>query len=169
MKKHTMMGLLLILSGLMLAVLVPGGPVENRDFSHIQPLILALFNIFLTTLGLGSLLLGIAAFKRPINTLLPLLAGVAYIGVYLLDLLSIFPISPTPMSHALWSIETTGLVLAIALLGTASSLVGQAAPRTVPTSKQLSWALVPLLIAGAGIVVLATCAAMGVCPSDVQH
>ena len=56
-KRVRVLSVLLVLSGIALSSLVPGGPIENRDFSHIAPVVLLVFNIFLTALGLGSFLL----------------------------------------------------------------------------------------------------------------
>ncbi len=54
---------LLLLSAIMLTSLVPGGPIETRDFSHISPLVLGSFNVFLTTLSITSFLgIGIVIF-----------------------------------------------------------------------------------------------------------
>ncbi|WP_035526735.1 hypothetical protein [Haliea salexigens] len=58
-KRVRVLSVLLVLSGIALSSLVPGGPIENRDFSHIAPVVLLVFNIFLTALGLGSFLLRI--------------------------------------------------------------------------------------------------------------
>lgn len=46
---------LLIVSAVNLALMIPGGFVEMRDFSTYSSLVLGLFNTFLTILGLGSL------------------------------------------------------------------------------------------------------------------
>ena len=37
---------LLCLSGIALSVLVPGGPIETRDVSHISPVILTVCNSY---------------------------------------------------------------------------------------------------------------------------
>ena len=55
-KRYWIAGLL-ALSAISLSLLVPGGPIETRSFSHINPIILASFNTFLTTLSILSLLL----------------------------------------------------------------------------------------------------------------
>lgn len=107
---------MLIISAALLTALVPGGVVESRDFSHITPLILIGFNLFLTVLVFGSCLLGLQWIRKPASLTTTLCAGVSYFLVYLLDLLAIFPVSPTPMSELLWAIEVTGLVLALPLI-----------------------------------------------------
>lgn len=116
MKRSTYIAVLLIMSAVFLTSLVPGGLVETRDFSHIHPLILISFNLFLTVLVLASLILGIQWFRQFGHVMATLTAGVSYFLVYTLDLLAIFPVSSTPMSEALWAIEVSGLVLAIPLV-----------------------------------------------------
>ncbi|TWT81349.1 hypothetical protein CA13_28010 [Planctomycetes bacterium CA13] len=49
----------LLLSFALLASLVPGGPIQFGDFSHFKPAVLASFNVFLTSLGIASV---VAAF-----------------------------------------------------------------------------------------------------------
>lgn len=46
--------ILLALSTALLALLIPGGPIETRTFPHIDLYILILFNLFLTLLGIAS-------------------------------------------------------------------------------------------------------------------
>lgn len=55
-RKYSIAILLLLSCGL-LGVLVPGGFVETRDFSHINPFVLGSFNAFLTLLVMISLLI----------------------------------------------------------------------------------------------------------------
>lgn len=154
---------LLVVSGILLSSLIPGGPIEDRNFTQIHPLVLGAFNLFLTVLGLGSLWLAFAMRHRAISPLWPALAGMAYIAVYGLDLMEIFPFSPTPMSLALWSIEVTGLILAVPLV-LMSVCNGS---RTTPVTDKAGFSLTPargmLVLLGIGIVSAATCAAMGVC------
>ena len=79
---HRTLSLLLLLSGLGLSILVPGGPVETRDFSHISPIILALFNSYLTALGVGSFMLAYFCFQRQRWAFkAAVLAGVSYLWV----------------------------------------------------------------------------------------
>ena len=54
----------LVVSVALLSSLIPGGPVENRDFSHIHPGVLGAFNVFLTTLDMGSVVLAYFAVRR---------------------------------------------------------------------------------------------------------
>ena len=63
-KAHHQAAFWLIVSVGLLSSLIPGGPVENRDFSHIHAGVLGAFNIFLTVLDLGSLVLAYFVFKQ---------------------------------------------------------------------------------------------------------
>jgi hypothetical protein len=74
---------LLGFSGLTLSLLVPGGPIETRRFGHINLLTLGAFNTFLTTLGLGSLLLIYFVLKSERWAMLAAaVCGLSYLGVY---------------------------------------------------------------------------------------
>ena len=116
MKGSLPVAVVLLTSAAFLTSLVPGGPIEDRDFSHIHGLILIGFNLFLTLLVLASLILGVRWIRSSTSALWPLLLGVGYLAVYLLDLLKLFPVSPSPMNQALWTIEMAGLVLSIVLM-----------------------------------------------------
>ncbi|GGF78258.1 hypothetical protein [Alteromonas lipolytica] len=169
---HTKIAYLLVFSALALMILVPGGPIENRDFSQISPLILSLFNLFLTTLGLGSFML--AYFTRLQYRWAILgswLAALSYLVVYAVDLARIFPASPTPMPTLLALVEVVGMAMALPILYWCSRLLSVpevGSKRAVPTlhlSKQ--WlVLLPIIIAIAlAIIVFATLAAMGRIPA----
>ncbi len=108
--------LMLVLSFLLLASLIPGGPIETRDFSHIPTALLLGFNVFLALLGLGSLALAFGAWRRCSGAYLgSSLAGVAYFLVYALDLAGLFPTSPSAMGAPLLAVELAGLAVAVAL------------------------------------------------------
>lgn len=116
-QQHHQVTALLVLSAILLASLIPGGPIENRDFSHIHTGILAGFNIFLTALNLGTFALTYSVIKQLAwaNTAV-FLAAVSYFIVYAIDLAQIFPRSPTPMSQALSLIEVLGMCAAVPLM-----------------------------------------------------
>ncbi|MEO0435044.1 MAG: hypothetical protein AAF151_25500 [Cyanobacteria bacterium J06656_5] len=114
--KHYVAGLLGI-SGIALGTLVPGGPIETRSFVHINLLTLGVFNTFLTTLVLGSLLLIYFVLQsKPWAMLTAAGIGVSYLGVYGLDLAKIFPVSPDAMPPALLAIEVVGTILSFPLI-----------------------------------------------------
>lgn len=153
----------LIVSACLLTTLIPGGPVENRDFSHIHPAILGLFNVFLTTLDLGSFVVAFFAFRGHRWALgTAYYAAIAYFAVYAVDLAQIFPRSPTPMSFALAFIEVLGMTVAVPLMFSARRALAQApANVAVPVSKTRRLAVTTaLVLAGLGIVWFATDAAL---------
>lgn len=151
---------LLLISAMLLISLAPGGPVETRDFSHIPTLILGLFNVFLTVLGLGSILLSWLVYRRRSRWVWPFLAGVGYFVVYGLDLLAIFPVSPTAMNQALWAIEVGGMIVACPLMILSSLGLrhsdGRHSDALMPRA-----AMVAAAVSGLAIVVFTTISAMG--------
>lgn len=108
---------LLGFSALFLASLIPGGPIENRDFSHLNVSVLGGFNIFLTALNLGTLALLYFVYRnRKWAIATTWFVGFAYFFVYAIDLAQIFPRSPTPMSQALSLIEVLGMCAAVPMM-----------------------------------------------------
>lgn len=55
---------LLIASAVNLSLMVPGGFVETRDFSAYPAIVLGAFNVLLTVLGLGSLVLAVIVARK---------------------------------------------------------------------------------------------------------
>lgn len=114
--KYWISGLLILSSGLLVS-LVPGGLIETRDFSYINPIILGSFNTFLTVLGIGSLLLVYFVVREAKWALMvATLAGVSYFLVYVLDLGVIFPVSSDPMPMTLFVIEIVGAIVSVPLM-----------------------------------------------------
>ncbi|MFG1414109.1 MAG: hypothetical protein ABII76_16015 [Pseudomonadota bacterium] len=153
---------LLVASALNLALMVPGGFVETRDFSAYPAMVLGAFNVFLTVLGLGSLVLAYIIAKTSKGNGWAGLAGLAFVGVYLLDLGRIFPVPPNPMSTLLATLEWIGAGLGIALAASSVALRGAAntatsAKPTLPMTVVLGLVLVALII-----VAFATKSAMGI-------
>lgn len=108
-------GTLLVVSARNLALMVPGGFVETRDFSAYPTIVLGAFNFFLTVLGLGSLVLAYIVTKAGRGCGWSVLAGFAFVGVYLLDLGRIFPVPANPMSMLLATLEWIGIGLGVGL------------------------------------------------------
>lgn len=103
-------------SGL-LGSLVPGGSIETRDFSQINPIILGAFNTFLTVLAIGSVLLVYFIFREAKWAfIVSVICGISYFLVYVLDLGVIFPISSDPMPMALFIIEIVGTIVSVPLI-----------------------------------------------------
>ncbi len=110
------LSLMIFLNVTLLIILVPGGPVENRDFTGLGGVTFWGFNVFLVSLGLGAFYASYAV-----------LANLAYAGlltrglalgftlVYAIDLAGIFPKSPTQMSKTLMSFELINLSMGIYL------------------------------------------------------
>lgn len=114
-QKHTVYTL--VLSILTLAWMVPGGPVETRDFSHLAPQIAWAFNIFLTILFLLAIVLIYFMFiKQKWAYQLTGVVGLAFFLVFVLDLGKIFPVSPDPMSPLLFVMEIMGLIFGVLLM-----------------------------------------------------
>jgi hypothetical protein len=84
------------------AALVPGGPVENRDFSHLSPATFNGFNAFLITLGLVGIVTVFGLWRsRRWALWLAVMVGWTYVMVVALDLGKVFPVSPDPTGFAL--------------------------------------------------------------------
>lgn len=159
---------LLVLSAVLLGILVPGGPIETRDFSHISPVVLGAFNTFLTSLGIGSFVFSYFAFKeRRWAFITSLVCGISYFLVYALDLSKIFPVSPDEMPVALLAIEIIGILVLLPL--TYLSMRATQMPMDLSFAHEASAGmnkkhvllLAVMLLAGIGIITFATLAAMG--------
>jgi hypothetical protein len=168
--KHINRGVstLLVLSAVLLGILVPGGPIETRDFSHISPVILGAFNTFLTGLGIGSFVFAYFVLKaKRWAFVASLVCGISYFLVYTLDLGKIFPVSPNEMPTALLVIEIVGTLVSLPLtylsirtiqMPMAGIVVHEA---TAVTSNRRVLLLAAMFLAGIGIIIYATLAAMG--------
>lgn len=162
---------LLTVSAALLGTLIPGGPIENRDFSHIPPLKLVMFNIFLTILGIGSFVLvyfSIGGFEFAF--IAAALCGISYFLVYALDLGKIFPVSPDRMPRALFWIEIVGLILSIplALLSSSYMFMSKSSNVTGVQSGTMIMILVVMIALGIGIVIFATKSAMKQSPNKAN-
>ena len=164
---------LLGFSGIALSSLVPGGPIETRSFAHINPIALGLFNTFLTTLALGSLLLVYAVLRSERwAMLLAALCGLSFLSVYGLDLAYIFPVSPDAMPPTLLAIEVLGSIVSLPLMALsvrawqveqrklAAAPFYPAAATALPQSAALL-AAIGLGMVALGIIAFATKSAMG--------
>jgi|TARA_R100000049_G_C1948878_1_gene95344 hypothetical protein len=159
MSPRHLVALLLALSAINLALMIPGGFVETRDFSAYPAIVLAGFNIFLTVLGLGSLVLAWLTWRGGVRRGWSMAAAIGFAATYLLDLFAIFPVTLVPMSSLLETLEWLGTGLAV-LLGVAVLAAGRGEGDAKGAAIPRGLGLV-LAIAGIGIVVFATIAAMG--------
>ncbi|WP_290890854.1 hypothetical protein [Hoeflea sp.] len=107
-------GWLLLLLVASFATLVPGGPVETRDFSGLGGPVFWGFNVFLVTLGVIALVAAIGLIKARLALAWAAIAvSWGYVFVVLLDLGAVFPRSPDPIPLPLGLIEILDLILAI--------------------------------------------------------
>ncbi len=158
---------LLAMSAILLAVMVPGGPIESRNFSHISPVVLGAFNTFLTSLGLLSFpLIYLVLRQRRGAYFASALFGLLYLTVYVLDLDRIFPVSPVAMPRALFILEVLGSIISLPLIFFAvhvrrSTVSEEAVERGQRRSRK--WGLllvVGLVVIAIAIITFATNAAM---------
>ncbi|OCW59086.1 hypothetical protein AWJ14_04370 [Hoeflea olei] len=95
------------------ATLVPGGPVETRDFSALGGTVFWGFNVFLVALGLIAIAAGITLVRGSLGfAWLAIAASWGYVFVVLLDLGAVFPRSPDPIPLLLGLIESLDFMLA---------------------------------------------------------
>jgi hypothetical protein len=164
-KINYFIAILLILLSILLTILVPGGPIEVRDFSSYSPLVLSLFNIFLTTLGIISFLAAYLVIKKKKNSLIfSAIIAIFYLLVYISDLFKIFPISPIAMSQTLFIIETLSTILGFILLYICIKYTNIFKENTEDSSFKITKTtiiyLLLVLIIASGIVIFATISAI---------
>lgn len=159
---NKIVGSLLLASALLLGVMIPGGPIETRDFSGISPIVLGMFNVFLTLLGILSFPVAFFAFKRKRAAYaLAGLAGLGYFAVYVLDLLRIFPRSPVGMPTALFILEIAGAIVAVPLsvLGLRLRFFPGEQEGAGSGARIPAWGWAIIAVIGAAIVAFATVSA----------
>ena len=107
-------GWLLLLLVASFVTLVPGGPIETRDFSALGGAVFWGFNVFLVTLGLAAVLSAVGMLRRSRKAAkLAIICCWGYAFVVLLDLGHVFPQSPDAIPLALGLIEILDLILAL--------------------------------------------------------
>ncbi|MCO6176384.1 hypothetical protein NHF50_15145 [Flavobacterium sp. NRK F10] len=163
MNKSKIIIALLVLSAINLTVMVPGGGIDTRDFSHIPLSILSVFNIFLTTLGMISLFLSYFIFRKyKWSILVAFICGLSYFLVYVLDFAHIFPKSPDSMPQLLVFLEAIGIILSIPLMLLSFNQTKKM--KSSQDKSKLSYNLYRLvafaIIVGIAIIVFATKSAM---------
>jgi len=156
----------LLINALLLISLIPGGGIETRDFSHISTLYLTAFNALLTALGMCSLLFIPLAIKnyRAVADVSKILA-IAYCAVYLLDLMAIFPQTPSRMPTLLLVIEVVGTFSACLLFFEGHKLhkkfheISSSAQR-VSIKKLSPVCILALVLVGNGVIIFSTYSAI---------
>lgn len=93
--------------------LVPGGPIETRDFSHLSSTVFLGFNIFLAGLGLVGLGVSYGAWRgQRWATWGAMAVAWLYLGIFILDWAQVFPPTPDPMGLGLALVELLGAICA---------------------------------------------------------
>lgn len=107
---------LLFANVLLLTILVPGGPIENRDFTGLTGVVFWGFNVFLISLGISSFVTCYFLLTSSHNSLFAAqVISILYFIVYMVDLGGIFPKSPTKMSKKLMLLEIINASMAVFL------------------------------------------------------
>lgn len=162
--RHTkIINLLLIISAINLILMVPGGFIESRDFSHISSIVLGTFNVFLTSLGMVSLFLAYFIYKKQKWAVwTAFIAGLSYFIVYTIDLAEIFPKSPTKMPLSLFSLEIIGTVMAFPIMYYSVKQLKQLEKNNskLLLNKSIYWLIGIASLIGLGIIIFATKSAM---------
>jgi hypothetical protein len=108
--------LLVFFNVMLLAILVPGGPIENRDFSKLKGVVFWGFNLFLILLGVMSFITCyLLLIAHPNAIFITKIIAVLYFIVYIIDLAGVFPKSPTKMSNPLMLFEIINASMAVFL------------------------------------------------------
>ena len=149
----------------LLASLIPGGPIENRDFSDLSPPVVWLYNGLLTFLGFGSLVLIYFMLSgRKFAFRLGMGVSFAWLILTLLDLFQIFPTSPTPMSPLLLLIEVLILILSVVALSScyiAIKTTTEPDSKLATTDKKVWLAVgIIILLLGTGVLIYASVSVM---------
>ncbi len=107
-------GKLLLLLVLTFIALVPGGPIETRNFSGLGGSAFWGFDLVLVLLGFGAITSAIGLLRDSKTAAIGgIIAGWGYIFVVLLDLGHVFPTTPDPIPVLLGVIEILGAILAV--------------------------------------------------------
>ena len=107
---------IMFLNVTLLTILVPGGPIENRDFSKLTGAVFWGFNVFLISLGIMSFVTCyLLLISHPHAILISQVIAILYFIVYTIDLAGMFPKSPTKMSKPLMMLEIINTAMAVFL------------------------------------------------------
>ncbi|GAB4548176.1 MAG: hypothetical protein Tsb0024_17900 [Ruegeria sp.] len=105
--------------------LVPGGPIETRDFSGLGGTVFWGFNAFLIALALLAVGSAVAMLRGSATASWgAIVSAWGYIFVVLLDLGHVFPTSPDPIPLMLGLVEILDFILALYVLALAHRGLG---------------------------------------------
>lgn len=105
--------------------LVPGGPIETRDFSGLGGPVFWGFNVFLIALALVAIAASVAMLRGNTAAAKAAIAAAwGYVFVVLLDLGHVFPTSPDPIPLMLGLVEILDFVLALYVMVLAHRALG---------------------------------------------
>jgi hypothetical protein len=146
----------LLHSVLILAPLIPGGPIETRTFAEYPIWAIASFNLVISVIVLAALPLAWIGRRGGRRVAIgSVLDGAGFTAIYALDMLKILPVSETPMSPTLRVMAFAGLatglaVVASALVDLAQQPPDRAGAPAIP--RKVVWLLVALAL---GLIVAA--------------
>lgn len=156
---------LLITNIVLLVSLIPGGPIETRTFATLSPTVIYSFNTFLTLLVCGScLVLGGLYTNRYWAKVSSIGIGLAFVIIFALDLLHIFPVSEDSMPPVLFIIEVMSLFVGISLSGFSIAAIMHHEPvdnKRKFSSKKIRWFLLFSILFSLPIIYFASKAALG--------
>jgi hypothetical protein len=96
-----------------LVPMAPGGLVDTRDFSALPRWQFSLFNVFLISLGVASLVIaGFAIAEPPGVFVAALVISALYVAVFALDLGRVFPVVADALPAQLLVLEVINLAVA---------------------------------------------------------
>lgn len=115
--------ILVFINVTLLTILVPGGPIENRNFRGLKGVVFWGFNAFLITLGIASYLTSyLLLVENPYALSMAKIISILYFIVYMIDLGGIFPKSPDKMSKTLMLLEIVNTSFAVLLFIVATAI-----------------------------------------------
>lgn len=151
----------LLISVLIVAPLIPGGPIDNRVFPEVPVFVALISNMLVAILIISAVFLAFRT-RRGGRQALHLAAweGGAFASIYLLDLLEIYPVSTTPMGTVTKMFEIAGLAAGILLLASAMRDLRRPIPATESlydmTRGERASLIALAVYVGAAITIIAT-------------
>lgn len=120
-----MAGWLLLLLVATFVTLVPGGPIETRDFTGLGGPVFWGFNAFLVALALLAVVSVLALLRGTLTGAWGAIAATwGYVFVVLLDLGHVFPVSPDPIPLMLGLVEILDFILALYVMALCHRALG---------------------------------------------